>query len=96
MRDHDGQLSFAPRLPQRLTRLAFGVCFCERRLRVEVTDDQARYTLVQGPPLPVTHHGQAIEITDGTPVRCPIAPIAARESPRQPGGRSPARRQPRA
>jgi alpha,alpha-trehalose phosphorylase len=96
MRDHDGQLSFAPRLPQRLTRLTFGICFRERRLRVEVTHDQAHYTLVQGPPLPLTHHGQAIETTNGTPVHCPIPQIAARESPRQPGGRSPARRQPRA
>jgi len=96
MRDHDGQLSFAPRLPQRLTRLTFGICFRERRLRVEVTHDQAHYTLVQGPPLPLTHHGQAIDTTNGTPVHCPIPQIAARESPRQPGGRSPARRQPRA
>ena len=37
MRDHDGALSFTPRLPQRLTRLAFGMCFRGRRLRVEVT-----------------------------------------------------------
>jgi alpha,alpha-trehalose phosphorylase len=96
MRDHDGSLSFTPRLPQRLTRLTFGICFRERRLRVEVTHDQARYTLLQGRPLPVTHHGQPIEITNGTPVRSPIPQIAAPESPRQPEGRSPARRQPRA
>jgi alpha,alpha-trehalose phosphorylase len=37
MRDHDGKLSFAPRLPKQLTRLAFGVWFRDRRLRVEVT-----------------------------------------------------------
>ena len=36
MRDHDGSLSFAPRLPERLSRLAFGLCFRGRRLRVEV------------------------------------------------------------
>ena len=44
MRDHDGMLSFAPRLPERLTRLAFGLCFRERRLRVEVTHEEARYS----------------------------------------------------
>src|SRR5207248_1736107 len=57
MRDHGGALSFAPRLPQRLTRLAFGVSFRGRRLRVEVTQRQAGYSLLQGPPLDLTHHG---------------------------------------
>ena len=36
MRDYYGSLTFAPRLPQRLGRLAFGVFFRERRLRVEI------------------------------------------------------------
>ena len=92
MRDHDGALSFTPRLPERLTRLAFGMCFRERRLKVEVTHDQARYSLLQGPPLQITHHGQTITVTTHEPVTCPIPEIAAGESPRQPLGRSPARR----
>ena len=54
MRDHDGVLSFAPRLPQRLTGLTFGVCFRGRRLRVEVTHRQARYSLLQGSQLDLT------------------------------------------
>ena len=58
MRDHDGVLSFTPRLPERLTRLAFGMCFRGRRLRVEVTHRQARYSLLQGSPLELTHHGR--------------------------------------
>src|ERR1700684_1383961 len=36
MRDHDGVLSFSPRLPQALTRIAFRLCFSGRRLLVEV------------------------------------------------------------
>ena len=47
MRDHDGALSFAPRLPEQLTRLAFGICFRDRRLRVEVTHEEARYSLLE-------------------------------------------------
>ena len=39
MRDHDGVLSFAPRLPEQLDRLAFRLCFRGRRLLV---DDRAR------------------------------------------------------
>ena len=36
MRDHDGRLSFAPRLPNHLARLAFRLCLRGRRLLVEV------------------------------------------------------------
>src|SRR5205814_6976018 len=53
MRDHDGVLAFAPRLPARLQRLAFRLLFRGRRLRVEVTRKQATYTLVEGGPLEV-------------------------------------------
>src|SRR5205823_3264639 len=42
MRDHGGALSFRPRLPPELTRLAFGLSFRGRQLRVEI--DQARAT----------------------------------------------------
>ena len=66
MRDHDGKLSFAPRLPEQLTRLAFGVCFRDRRLRVEVTHEEARYSLLEGPPLQIAHHGRAITVTTRT------------------------------
>jgi alpha,alpha-trehalose phosphorylase len=94
MRDHDGVLSFAPRLPQRLTRLAFGMCFRGRRLRVELTHRQARYSLLQGPPIDVTHHGRAITVTTGRAVSCPIPALVAKARPRQPHGRSPAARRP--
>jgi alpha,alpha-trehalose phosphorylase len=79
MRDHDGAMSFAPRLPQRLTRLAFGICFRDRRLRVEVTHDQAQYSLLQGPPLQITHHGERINVTTDQPVmrRSPRSPQAS-------------------
>jgi len=92
MRDHDGALSFAPRLPPRLTRLAFGVCFRDRRLRVEVTRHEARYRLLQGSPLQITHHGETIKVNAYQPVTRPIVEIAAGKQPRQPVGRRPAPR----
>ena len=92
MRDHDGELSFAPRLPARLTRLAFGLCFRGRRLRVELVHDQARYSLLEGPPLEVTHHGETITVSARRPVSRPIPEVAAGEVPRQPPARRPARR----
>lgn len=94
MRDHDGALSFTPRLPERLTRLAFGMCFRERRLRVEITHGLARYSLLEGLPLQVTHHGETISVSKQRPVSRPIPEIAAGEVPRQPSGRRPARRAP--
>ncbi len=96
MRDHDGALSFAPRLPERLTRLAFGMCFRERRLRVEIFPDRARYSLLQGAPLEIGHHGQPVIVTAEKPVSCPIPGPAAGVAPSQPSppaGRHPARRQ---
>jgi alpha,alpha-trehalose phosphorylase len=92
MRDHDGALSFTPRLPERLTRLTFGMCFRERRLRVEVTHEEARYSLLEGPPLEVTHHGQTINVTTTEPVSCRIPEIAGGGALTQPAGRSPTRR----
>jgi alpha,alpha-trehalose phosphorylase len=92
MRDHDGALSFTPRLPQRLTRLAFGMCFRDGRLKVEVTHHHARYSLLQGSRLQITHHGKTIDITTEQAVSCPIPEIHPGEAPRQPRGRRPAPR----
>jgi alpha,alpha-trehalose phosphorylase len=93
MRDHDGLLSFAPQLPQRLSRLAFGLSFRGRRLRVEVEPHQARYSLLEGTPLEIAHHGQAVNVTAAIPVTRTIPPPPARAVPRQPPGRALAPRQ---
>jgi alpha,alpha-trehalose phosphorylase len=92
MRDHGGFLSFAPRLPERLSRLAFGLCFRGSRLKVEVEPEQARYSLLEGASLEITHHGEAIKLTAEKPVTRTIPAARAREAPRQPPGRAPARR----
>jgi alpha,alpha-trehalose phosphorylase len=94
MRDHDGALRFAPRLPERLTRLAFGICFRDRRLRVEITHEQARYLLLEGPPLQITHHGQTITVANPELVSRPIPEITEGEALTQPAERSPAPRRP--
>jgi alpha,alpha-trehalose phosphorylase len=94
MRDHDGALSFAPRLPQRLNRLAFGLCFRGRRLKVEVLPDHARYSLLKGATLELTHHGQIVSVTAEKSASRAIPPAPAHEAvPKQPSGRAPAQRQ---
>ena len=92
MRDHNGLLAFTPRLPERLSRLAFGLCFRGRRLKVEVEPQQARYSLREGAPLEITHHGEAITVTKDKPMTRAISPSPSREVPRQPPGQAPARR----
>ncbi|HLL97859.1 MAG TPA: glycosyl hydrolase family 65 protein [Rubrobacteraceae bacterium] len=94
MRDHGGSLSFAPRLPRRLSCLAFRLCFRGRRILVEVGHRQAQYTLLQGAPLDVAHHGATMTLGLDEPVTRPIPKPPSRGAPAQPPGRAPVRRQP--
>jgi alpha,alpha-trehalose phosphorylase len=89
MRDHRALLSFAPRLPPKLTRMSFGLRYRGRRLRVEVRRDTARYDLLDGDPLELEHHGEAFTVTTGLPQTCPIEPLQPRPRPAQPAGREP-------
>ncbi len=94
LRDHDGALSFTPRLPSRLTRLTFRVCFDGRRLEVEVSHRRARYTMLEGEPLEITHHGDVVTVAADRPVSRPIPEPPKLEDPKQPHGRAPTRRRP--
>jgi alpha,alpha-trehalose phosphorylase len=92
MRDHDGELSFVPRLPGPITRLKFRFMFRNRRIVVEVEHEQATYSLLEGPSLEITHHGQPATIESAAPVTLAIPPAPVRERPSQPPGRAPAKR----
>jgi alpha,alpha-trehalose phosphorylase len=94
MRDHGGVLRFTPRLPEALNRLAFRIMFRGRRLLVDVRQQEARYTLVDGDPLEILHHGERVTLNRSRPLtrRIPRAPTL--EPPKQPAGRAPARRRP--
>jgi alpha,alpha-trehalose phosphorylase len=92
LRRHKGRLGFAPRLPEEITRLAFGVLIRGQRLRVEITPARARYLVGDGQPLEILHHGSPVELSGGKPQDCPIATITAGPRPSQPPGREPAPR----
>ncbi len=92
MRDHHGQLTFAPRLPAALTRLRFRVNFQGRCLIIEVTPAEATYDLLEGDPLDTAHHGENLNVAAGVPVTRPIPPAATPEPVTQPFGRAPRRR----
>jgi alpha,alpha-trehalose phosphorylase len=92
MRDHGGELTFAPRLPQRLERLTFRLLFRGRRLKVEATKAEATYVLLDGEPLEIGHHGATITVSTTEAVTRPIPAPPDRPTPTQPLGRAPARR----
>jgi alpha,alpha-trehalose phosphorylase len=92
MRDHDGVLSFAPQLPQALTRLTFRLCFRGRRLLVEVRHEDATYSLREGSALEIVHHGKEATVPAQAPLTLSIPPAPAGEAPCQPPERAPQRR----
>ncbi|PPJ28754.1 family 65 glycosyl hydrolase [Nocardia nova] len=93
MRDNNGELSFAPRLPEELTRLTFSVTMRERTLAVDITAPTATYTLQSGQPIRITHHGQQITVATEAPITRPIPdPTTTTPRPTQPPGRAPAPR----
>jgi alpha,alpha-trehalose phosphorylase len=92
LRHWDGTVSFAPRLPDGLTRLAFTIRIRGRRLRVEVTHEAARYVLADGDPLEIVHHGTMLTLSADKPQSHAIPAAPARPRPSQPPGREPAHR----
>ncbi len=92
MRDHGGELSFMPRLPDRLERLSFAITCHGSILRVVVDHREATYTLDTG-KMTLRHHGEQFSIGPEKPVTLRIPPPQpATPAPRQPAGREPRRR----
>ncbi|SUD48986.1 Kojibiose phosphorylase [Nocardia otitidiscaviarum] len=92
LRDHDGEISFAPALPDELERIAFRLVWRGRRLSVEIHDHVATYTLRSGDPLRLTHHGTGFRLAE-EPRSFPIPKGARVPRPAVPSGREPYRRQ---
>jgi alpha,alpha-trehalose phosphorylase len=92
LRHQDGAFSFAPRLPEGLTRLAFTVLIRGQRLRVEVTHSTARYLLTDGERLTILHHGKPVNLAAGKQLARSIPAAPSRPRPSQPPGRAPVHR----
>ncbi|XVU23953.1 glycoside hydrolase family 65 protein [Actinoplanes sp. CA-054009] len=74
LRDHDGRLSFAPRLPPRLSRLAFGLRRRDCRLAVVVTEDSVTYE-ARNAPVDLHHQGRPVHLAAGEKRTFPLAPV---------------------
>jgi alpha,alpha-trehalose phosphorylase len=92
LRDTGPLLSFAPRLPDHLTRLEFRLGYLGRQISVEVRHEGAAYTLLDGDPLTIRHHEEEIELEVGSPRRCSLPKRPGTFPLRQPAGRAPRRR----
>ncbi|WP_133915959.1 glycoside hydrolase family 65 protein [Streptomyces sp. NBC_00582] len=82
-------LRFAPRLPERFSRLAFSVQLLGSRLRVEIGPEKATYTLLSGGPLTIRHHGTPLTVNGDGPVVRAVPPLTIRQEPAQPPHRAP-------
>ncbi|WP_405114228.1 glycoside hydrolase family 65 protein [Micromonospora sp. NBC_01405] len=93
LRDHDGLLTFAPRLPSGLTRLEFSLQWRGMRLRVDVRPYQTTYALRHGctdDVVELRHHGEKVRVTCAEPVTVPVPPFdQPGPEPEQPPGRAP-------
>lgn len=84
-------LAFAPVLPAALSKLSFGLRYQGRQLRVTITQEEAEYRLVSGPPLRLRHHEEPFALAD-EPQVLPIPAPDFVEPVEQPYGRAPRER----
>lgn len=93
MRDQDGSLSFAPRLPDGLTGLSFTLVRRGIRLHVSVTAAAASYRLGEpGGSLVIAHYRERLTLRGTSPVQRAIPPAPVHGPLEQPLGRVPRRR----
>ncbi|MCK9250150.1 MAG: family 65 glycosyl hydrolase [Solirubrobacteraceae bacterium] len=103
LRDHGGRLSFRPRLPGGLDRIAFPLRWRGHRIGVEIRREGVTYTLTpraghvdDDPERPLVveldHEGEPVELTAATPVVRPLVVPEDLVPPQQPMGREPRRR----
>jgi len=91
MREMDGRLWFAPRLPERISRLAFGMCWRHETLHVEITPKETTYYVDDGEPIDIHHYGEPLRIVPSVRQTRPNQYIKAGPRPMQPIGREPRR-----
>jgi alpha,alpha-trehalose phosphorylase len=68
LRDHDGRLSFDPRLPTPWQALRFPLRFHDRRIEVDLSHERCRFTLAEGDPISIWFREQELELSPDEPV----------------------------
>ncbi len=78
LRDTDGRLRFAPRLPEGWDRLRFRIAVRGQQVEVDMTPGATTYSLLEGTGLMLEHHGEELRLT---PPRRSPAPAASPTRP---------------
>lgn len=90
LRDDAGGLSFSPRLPSAVDRLSFAVSYRGARLRVEITQTEARYTASpEGAAAEVLHWGEHLSLAPGQSIVAEVPAHRPLVRPSQPAHREP-------
>jgi alpha,alpha-trehalose phosphorylase len=67
MRDHDGRISFMPRLVPGCARLHFSLSIRNQLLEIEIRPEAVTYVLAEGSELTIQHDGNEIRLSEDTP-----------------------------
>jgi alpha,alpha-trehalose phosphorylase len=94
MRCAGGTLGFSPQLPTSIVGLSFRLRYQGRIVHVEIRSHKVTYSLLSGDPMPISHHGEPVELGK-EPVTLDIPLPEALPSPSQPYGRTPQSRRAR-
>ncbi len=90
LRDDGDVISFSPRLPEALPRVAFQITFGGNTLHVELTSSGASYTSREdGNALRFLHDGEPVDLAPGETVVRPLPRVEVLPAPEQPAGRAP-------
>ncbi len=73
LRDHEGELSFRPRLPEMFGRLRFRLQVRGQRFEVALDHQETRYTLLEGSQLRIRHEDEILTLKPGKTVSRPMA-----------------------
>ncbi|WP_284399413.1 beta-phosphoglucomutase [Dyella lipolytica] len=77
MRAMNGHSAFAPVLPAAWRGYRFGVRWKNSHIRVSVGKDRVEYTLTEGAPTEILHHGQPLTLRVGQPLSAPLRASAS-------------------
>ena len=99
-RDLGGRLTFRPRIPDGLTRIAFPVVFRGQRIRVVIERSRVTYSLTSVDddaderltPVTIVHEDEELVLEADAPVVRPLRKLQPPTVPTQPAGRTPRRR----
>ena len=74
LRDDDGRIAFAPRLPRAWSRLQFRILLGTARLQVTVTTHAVTYELLAGDRVEILHFGRPITVSADSDVAVDLDP----------------------